>query len=126
VRQHLTRAGHAAARPRRRLPLADTLGSVRKKILVAALLSVLVEAVVVGSRRGRFFAVDTVVRCRHGHLFTTMWIPGASVKSVRLGWWRFQYCPAGGHWTLVTPAYVSELDDDQRRDAAAVHDVRIP
>lgn len=101
-------------------------GLVRRKLLIVALLSVLVEAVVVANRRGRFLAVDTVVRCRQGHLSTTMWIPGASVKSIRLGWWRFQRCPVGGHWTLVTPVYVSELTDEQRRLAAAAHDVRLP
>jgi hypothetical protein len=26
-------------------------------------------------------------------LFTTIWIPEASLKSIRLGWWRFQHCP---------------------------------
>jgi hypothetical protein len=26
------------------------------------------------------------VRCRRGHLFTAIWIPGISFKAVRLGW----------------------------------------
>jgi hypothetical protein len=98
----------------------------RRKVLVAVVLSVLVEAVVVGNRRGRFLAVDTVVRCRRGHLYTTMWVPGGSLKALRLGWWRYQRCPVGGHWAMVTPARVSELTDEQRRVAATVHDLRIP
>ena len=31
---------------------------------------------------------DVVVRCSQGHLFTTIWIAGASLKSVRLGFKR--------------------------------------
>jgi len=67
-----------------------------------------------------------VVRCRRGHLFTTLWIPGASVKALRLGWWRFQRCPVGGHWSLVTPVRVSELSDDERLLAAEHRDIRLP
>lgn len=67
-----------------------------------------------------------VVRCRQGHLFTTIWIPGASLKSVRLGWYRFQRCPVGGHWSLVRPVREADLDDDERRSAAEHRDLRIP
>ena len=98
----------------------------RRKILVAVVLSVLLEALVVGSRRGRFLAVDTVVRCRRGHLYTTMWVPGGSFKALRLGWWRYQRCPVGDHWALVTAVRVSELTGEQLRAAATVHDLRIP
>ena len=76
--------------------------------------------------RGYLFGVDTVVRCQRGHLFTTMWIPGASLKALRLGWWRFQRCPAGPHWSLVTPAQVSELTAEEKEQAAHRHDLRIP
>jgi hypothetical protein len=38
--------------------------------------------------RGYRIGGNLVVRCRKGHLFTTIWIPGASVKAVRFGWWR--------------------------------------
>jgi hypothetical protein len=40
--------------------------------------------------------------------------PGASLKSVRLGWWRFQRFPVGRHWTLVTPVRDSDLTADER------------
>lgn len=77
-------------------------------------------------RRGTLFGANTVVRCRDGHLFTTIWIPGASVKALRLGWWRFQRCPVGGHWSLVTPVTTSELTEQEREFAALHHDLRLP
>jgi hypothetical protein len=67
-----------------------------------------------------------VVRCREGHLFTTLWIPGASLKSLRFGWWRFQRCPVGGHWSMVTPVKESELTDRQKRDAREHRDIPLP
>jgi hypothetical protein len=76
--------------------------------------------------RGYPFGGRIVVRCREGHLFTTLWLPGASVKSVRLVWWRIQRCPVGGHWTIVTPVRDSELTDDERREAEAHADTWIP
>ncbi len=69
---------------------------------------------------------NVVVRCRKGHLFTTIWIPGASLKAVRLGWARLQRCPVGKHWTLVTPVKDTDLSDEQRTQATGYHDVRIP
>ena len=69
---------------------------------------------------------NVVVRCREGHLFTTLWIPGASVKSLRLGWWRFQRCPVGHHWSLVRPLRDSALTEDERREAAEQRDIRLP
>ncbi|MDQ1531490.1 MAG: hypothetical protein QOE37_1595, partial [Microbacteriaceae bacterium] len=67
----------------------------------------------------------TVVRCRDGHLFTTIWIPGVSLKSLRLGWWRWQHCPIGDHWTVVSPVREADLTEPQRRSAARL-DTRIP
>jgi hypothetical protein len=66
------------------------------------------------------------VRCRDGHLFTTLWIPGASLKSLKLGWWRFQYCPVGRHWSLVTPVDEAALSARERRQAAKHHDIGLP
>jgi hypothetical protein len=66
------------------------------------------------------------VRCRSGHLFTTIWIPGASFKSIRLGWWRLQRCPVGRHWSIVTPVNRSELAEAELRIAGANKDLRIP
>lgn len=53
-------------------------------------------------------------------------MPGASLKSVRLGWARFQRCPVGQHWSLVTPVREDDLTEAEREQAAAHHDVRVP
>jgi hypothetical protein len=66
------------------------------------------------------------VRCRKGHLFTTVWIPGVSFKSVRLGWWRIQRCPVGKHWTIVAPVKIAELTRRERRFAEGHRDVPVP
>jgi hypothetical protein len=76
--------------------------------------------------RSRRFGGDVVVRCREGHLFTTIWIPAASLKSLRLGPWRVQHCPVGRHWTIVTPVNEADLNDAERRAAREHHDIRIP
>lgn len=67
-----------------------------------------------------------VVRCRDGHLFTTIWIPLVSFKAVRLGMVRFQRCPVGAHWTFVTPVDTATLTDEEKRFAAAHPDSLIP
>jgi hypothetical protein len=76
--------------------------------------------------RARRIGGNVVVRCRHGHLFTTLWIPGASVKSLRLVAWRFQRCPVGKHWSLVTPVNESTLTEAERRSAHEHHDIPVP
>ena len=84
------------------------------------------EAVVVKRRRGSLFRARTIVRCRRGHLFTTIWIPGGSLKAVRLGLWRFQRCPVGKHWSLVTPVNVAKLSEEEREFALSRRDTRLP
>lgn len=93
--------------------------------LVLAVAAVAAETALVWRRAGRPGGW-LVVRCRDGHRFTTLWIPGVSVKSLRLGPWRLQRCPVGHHVTLVTPERPSALDDEQRAAAQAVRDVRLP
>jgi hypothetical protein len=97
----------------------------RRGLVVAGALT-LAEALVVGRRRGSLLSADTVVRCRRGHVFTTTWIPGISLKAVRLGWWRLQRCPVGHHWSLVTPVRTTDLSPAQRLLAARRHDVPLP
>ena len=80
----------------------------------------------VARRLGYKVGGNTIVRCRQGHLSTTIWVPGASLKSIRLGWARVQRCPVGKHWSLVTPVKDADLTDDERRDAAEHRDIRIP
>lgn len=76
--------------------------------------------------QGYSFGRNVVVRCRKGHLFTTVWIPGASVKAVRLGWWRVQWCPVGRHVTLVVPVKDADLTEAEREFAAGHRDVPVP
>jgi hypothetical protein len=76
--------------------------------------------------RGYRMGGNLVVRCRKGHLFTTIWVPGASLKSVRLGRLRFQYCPVGKHWSIVTPVRESDLTEEEKRVASEHRDIRIP
>jgi hypothetical protein len=110
-------APHAARQRARRL-------SDRRAGLIA-LAAVALEAGLLWWRVGRPGGW-LVVRCREGHLFTTLWIPGASLKSVRLGLWRLQRCPVGRHLSLVTPVREARLDDDERRRAAAARDLALP
>ena len=77
-------------------------------------------------RHGYGIGGNVVVRCGKGHLFTTIWLPGASVKSLRLVSRRFQYCPVGHHWSLVRLVRESELSGKQLRVARERKDVRIP
>jgi hypothetical protein len=94
----------------------------RRLVFVAAVLG----EVVAMRARGYPIGGNLIVRCRRGHLFTTLWIPGASFKALRLGWMRFQRCPVGDHWSLVVPVRDSELTDDERRSARSRHDLRVP
>ncbi len=95
-----------------------------RRLLVLSV-SVLPEVIVL-RRRGYAPAGNVVVRCREGHLFTTIWVPGASVKALRLGPWRLQRCPVGRHWSIVTPVRRSELTEEESRAAADSRDVRLP
>ena len=97
----------------------------RRRVLAAAVV-VNVVGTVVARLLGYRVGGRTVVRCRRGHLFTTIWIPGASLKSIRLGWWRIQRCPVGRHWSLVTPVKPKELTEEEERSARARHDFRLP
>jgi hypothetical protein len=76
--------------------------------------------------RGYPIGGNLVVRCRQGHLFTTIWVPSASLKAVRLGWVRLQWCPVGRHWSLVRPVKDSELSAKEKRLARSRHDLRVP
>ena len=93
-------------------------------ILVVAV--VLLGGTVIARRRGYRIGGETVVRCNQGHLFTTIWIPGGSLKAIRLGWIRIQYCPVGDHLAFVMPVKEEDLTDAERRMAARYHDTRMP
>ena len=97
--------------------------AVRSVVVVAV---IIVGTTVVGRLAGYKFGRNTVVRCREGHLFTTIWIPGVKLKAVDLGVARVQRCPVGGHWSLVTPVRERDLTAWQRRRARAHRDIRLP
>jgi hypothetical protein len=90
------------------------------------LVVVVLGGTLVGRRLGYKMGGPVVVRCLNGHLFTTIWVPGASLKAIRLGWVRLQRCPVGDHLTIVTPVKDSDLTVQQRRDAEQNRDVWIP
>jgi hypothetical protein len=69
---------------------------------------------------------DRIVRCSSGHLYTTMWIWGGSMKAVRLGSRRYQRCPVGHHWAMARLVDPDSLTPEERKAAGATHDVRIP
>jgi len=100
-------------RPRRR----------RRALIIAA--AFLLEPLAMWLR-GYPLGGNLVVRCRDGHLFRTLWIPGVSLKALRFAWWRFQRCPVGHHWSVVKPVMESELSQRQRRTADRHRDIRIP
>jgi hypothetical protein len=99
----------------------------RRRIKALVIAAVAVGREVFSLRRlGYGFGGRVIVRCGQGHLFTTIWIPAASVKSLRLGMRRFQRCPVGRHWTVVAPVAASELSEDELREAAANRDIPLP
>ena len=100
-------------------------GVSRRSRLLIIVAAMLLEPVAM-KLRGYRIGGNLVVRCRRGHLFTTIWLPGASLKSIRLGWWRVQRCPVGKHWSIVTPVKDSELSEGEKRIASEHRDVRIP
>jgi len=73
-----------------------------------------------------FERFERVVRCADGHLFTTIWVPMASLKAVRLRGRRWQRCPVGGHWVTVRPVEQGSLSAQELEAARKVHDTRVP
>jgi hypothetical protein len=106
-------------------PANPSSGSRRRKVLRFVAATVAAEA---GLMRLRGYPIggNVAVRCRQGHLFSTIWIPGASVKALRLGLWRVQRCPVGRHWSIVSPVRVAELSARDRRRASTHRDIRLP
>jgi hypothetical protein len=83
-------------------------------------------AVIIAGRLNLFRRFDRPVRCRDGHLFTTIWIPLASLKAIRLGGGRIQCCPVGHHWSMVVPLDRTTAPASDLERAAALHDIRVP
>ena len=96
-------------------------------IILGVIAAVVVVANVVVRHKGYSIPGKTIVRCSKGHLFTTTWVEGGSLKAVRLGpLTRYQRCPVGKHWAIVHPVKNEDLTDEQRRIAADVHDSPSP
>jgi hypothetical protein len=98
----------------------------RRRLILAGVLVGYMAGTIIAIRQGYMFGKNVPVRCRRGHLFTTVWIPGASVKALRLGYWRVQWCPVGRHVDLVRLVRDADLTDAERSLAAAHHDVPLP
>lgn len=95
-------------------------------IIIGAVALLLIALNAISARRGGTVGRDVIVRCSKGHLFTTTWIAGVSVKAIRLGNARVQRCPVCGRWTRVVRVPESELSDEDRRVAASHKDSGIP
>lgn len=88
--------------------------------------STAIEAFFLLRRSGKLVGLRTIVRCHRGHLFTTVWIPGASLKALRLGPWRIQRCPVEKHWSLVRLAKVAKLSKKEQEEAHSCRDTLLP
>jgi hypothetical protein len=94
--------------------------------VTAGVIAAYAAGTVVAMRQGYKFGWSVPVRCRQGHLFTTTWIPGASIKALRLGLWRVQWCPVGRHIDLVRLVKESDLSPAELAFAAEHHDLPVP
>jgi hypothetical protein len=86
-------------------------------ILIAA--GVAVGGTLIARRLGYNLGTNTIVRCRQGHVFTTIWIPGIKLKEVDL-------VVARSHWSLVVPVRAETLSAEDRDFALSHHDAKIP
>src|ERR1700750_2152442 len=93
----------------------------KRRMVSTGVVAAYVAGTIIATRQGYSFGKNSVVRCRRGHLFTTVWIPGASVKSLRLGFWRLQWCPVGRHVDLVSLTKNAGLTDAERSFALSHH-----
>jgi hypothetical protein len=93
-------------------------------ILIAA--GVATGGTLIARRLGYNLGTNTLVRCRKGHVFTTIWIPGVKLKEIDLVIARIQRCPIGHHWSLVVPVREQDLSNTELEFAREHHDVPIP
>ena len=77
-----------------------------------SLASLVVEVIALRRRGYRPFGGRVTVRCTSGHEFTTWWIPGVSLRALRIAGWRLQRCPVGHHWAIVSPVRRAQAADD--------------
>jgi len=99
----------------------------KRRIVVFAVVAVgYAVGTAIAIRQGYSFGRNVVVRCRQGHLFGTTFIPGGSLKAIRLGLWRIQWCPVGRHVDLVHLVKDADLTEAEREFALAHHDIPLP
>ena len=79
--------------------------------ILVALATISFEAMLLRSRGYAPFGGRVRVRCSAGHEFETLWIPGVSLFSLRLGPKRLMRCRVGHHWSLVTLVAADEAGD---------------
>jgi hypothetical protein len=104
-----------------------SLSGRKRRLIIAGSLAVSYAAgILVARRMGYRFGRNVVVKCHAGHVFSTIWIPAASFKAIRLGPWRVQWCPVGKHVALVHPVKDVDLTQEMRELATGNHDIPVP
>jgi len=93
-------------------------------VLVVA--GVIAGGTLIARRLGYNLGTSTIVRCRQGHMYSTVWLPGVKFKELDLAVARVQRCPVGQHWSLAVPVRDVSLTEEERQYALAHHDIKIP
>ncbi|GAA6525385.1 hypothetical protein [Intrasporangium sp. DVR] len=75
-------------------------------------------------RAGEGFVV--IARCARGGLFETLWVPGASLRAIRLGRYRIMRCPVHDRVEVVHVVDPATLTPQERAAAASHPAGRIP
>src|ERR1039457_6974883 len=89
---------------------------------VLIMTGVVAGATLIGRRLGYNFGTNTVVRCRQGHLFTTVWIPGVKLKELDLIVARVQRCPVGQCSDFVFHGFEdTKMDSDVKYPFSRCH-----
>ena len=101
-------------------------GARRRGKRLAILAGALIVETIPIWRHGYGIGGNVIVRCGKGHLFTTIWLPAASLKSLRFASRRVQWCPVGHHLSVVKLVRESDLSSRERRTARGRKDIRIP
>jgi hypothetical protein len=94
--------------------------------ILVAVATAIVAYTLIARKLGYKLGGNVIVRCRQGHLFTTLWIPGVKLTAIDLVVARVQHCPVGNHWSLVVPVREPDLTEQERERARERHDVPIP
>jgi hypothetical protein len=98
----------------------------RKVTPVVVVVGVIAGGTVAARLLGYKLGGNVIVRCRQGHVYSTIWIPGVKLKGLDLVVARFQRCPVGKHWSLVVPVREADLTEGERQFAREHHDLPIP